>query len=159
MRVALCKRSLVGYALSLPLVCGIGAVMFAILIGDVPPGVSRPRWERPALAVCAGLAVAIQVCVPILALRSLKKGRSRPAPFRVLLVGVAAGIGWVCGLRACVGLAAAIPPELSFLGFAILVAGPVCCAVAGVYIGSLLIPTALAQPPSAENEAEHTAGR
>jgi hypothetical protein len=134
-RAALCRRTLLGHALSLPIVLVLGALVLVSVMGDPKPGAPLNRGQGHLLVALVAL-VGLQGAIPILALRSLRREHPEVASFRAPLLACASMAGWVAGLFLAAALSTFLPVWLDSLSVPLL-ACPAAFAVAGVYIASL----------------------
>jgi hypothetical protein len=135
LRATLCRRALVGYALTFPVVFALGYLILVSITGDPIPGAPPNRvLGYVSLSGLLGVLV-LQSAIPIWAMRSLRQEHPEVIRFRSPVLAVASVIGWVGGLYLAAAVGALIPIWLSSLDILLLVF-PVAFALAGVYLGS-----------------------
>ena len=135
LRATLCRRALVGYALSLPVVFALGYLILVSIMGDPIPA-APPNRVLGYVCLSALLGVLVlQGAIPIWAMRSLRQEHPEVMRFSAPVLAVASVIGWVGGLYLAGVVGALIPIWLSPLDI-LLLGFPVVFALTGVYLGS-----------------------
>ena len=120
LRAALCQRTLVGHALSLPVVFVLGYLFLVSLMGDRVRGAPSNRaLGSVSLSALLGLLL-LQAAIPIWAMRSLRQEHPEAMRFRAAVLAVASVIGWAAGSYFAASVGALLPTWLSPLDILLL---------------------------------------